>query len=290
MEGRRRLTLLLLYLGLPLVAQAGEPLTWLVRDLPPLTIESGPREGQGAVDRMLPLLMQALPQYEHSVVRVNRARASQMLQEAPLSCDPTLLWTAERSQSVVYSMPVLASQTNGLIIRRQDRHGFNTFIHHGELDLPAVLASPNIKIGRVAERSYGMAIDTMLAAAPKGAVNAHHGNDAVASLLQMQQHGRLDGVLGYWPEALYLAPQEQISANDLLFLPVRGVPRYQPVYVGCSNTPDGRTVVEQLNRVLVGLRSTTLPGFYADWLDPASRADYLRDSRRFFEESARASP
>ncbi|EIK97760.1 hypothetical protein PMM47T1_04589 [Pseudomonas sp. M47T1] len=280
------MTLLLLCLALPLIARAGEPLTWLVRDLPPLTIESGPREGQGAVDRLLPLLMQALPHYDHSVVRVNRARATQMLTEPALSCDPTLLWTAERSQTVVYSIPVFATLTNGLIIRRQDRHGFNTFIHHDELDLPAVLASPNIKIGRVAERSYGSTIDNILAQAPEGAVSAHHGNDAVASLLQMQQRGRLDGVLGYWPEVLYLAPQEQIDSADLMFVPVRGVPRYQPVYIACSNTPAGRAVVDRLNPVLAGLRSTTLPVFYAQWLDAASRDDYLRDSRRFFEEMA----
>ncbi len=286
MEGCRRLTLLLLCLAAPMFARAGEPLTWLVRDLPPLTIEAGPREGQGAVDKMLPLLMQALPQYEHSVVRVNRARATQMLLEPGLSCDPMLLWTAQRSQDLVFSIPILTTLTNGLIIRRQDRHGFTTFIHHGELDLPAVLASPNIKIGQVAERSYGGAIDATLAAAPSGAVTAHHGNDAVASLLQMQQRGRLDGVLGYWPEALYLAPQEQIDSNQLVFLPVRGVPRYQPLYIACSNTPAGRTVVEQLNQVLVGLRSTVLPGFYADWLDTANKGDYLRDSRRFFEEAA----
>ncbi len=286
MEGCRRLTLLLLCLAAPLVATAGETLIWLVRDLPPLTIETGPQEGQGAVDKMLPLLMQALPQYDHSVMRVNRARATQMLLEPALSCDPTLLWTAQRSQNLAYSIPVFATLTNGLIIRRQDRHGFNTFIHRGELDLPAVLASPNIKIGRVAERSYGASIDGILAAAPPDAVAAHHGNDAVASLLQMQQRGRLDGVLGYWPEARYLAPQEQIDSDQLMFLPVRGVPHYQSVYIACSNTPAGRTVIGQLNQVLVGLRATVLPGLYAQWLDTASREDYLRDSRRYFEKAA----
>ncbi len=284
MEGCRRLIPLLLCLAVPFGARAQEPLTWLVRDLPPLTIESGPREGQGAGDRMLGLLMQALPQYAHTVVRVNRARAMQMLQEPTLSCDPTLLWTAERSQAVVYSIPVFATLTNGLIIRRQDRHGFSSFIHHGELDLPAVLASPNIKIGRVAERSYGAAIDAMLDAAPESAVNAHHGNDAVASLLQMQQRGRLDGVLGYWPEALYLAPQEQIDGNDLSFLPVRGVPRYQPVYVACTNSPAGRTAIERINQILATLRTTTLPGYYAQWLDADSRLAYERDARQFLQQ------
>ncbi|WP_287812352.1 TIGR02285 family protein [Pseudomonas sp.] len=286
MEGRRRALTLLLCLVVPLVAWGGEPLTWLVRDLPPLTIESGPRVGQGAVDRVLPLLMQALPDHDHSVVRVNRARALQMLQEPALSCDPELLWTPDRSQAAVYSIPMFATLTNGLIIRHQDRHGFNSFMRHGALDLPALLASPNIKVGRVAERSYGGAIDTMLAAAPPAAINAHHGDDAVASLLQMQQRGRLDGVLGYWPEVLYLAPQQRIAGQDLEFLPVLGVPRYQNVYVACSNTAQGRAVIRRLNERLATLRITTLPGYYAEWLDPASRQDYLRDARRFFTDPA----
>jgi len=280
-----RLLMLLLLLSLPWGAQAAEPLTWLVRDLPPLTIANGPREGQGAVDRLLPLLMKALPAYDHSVVQVNRARASQMLVEPGLSCDPALLWTADRSQAVVYSIPVFAMPTNGLIIRREDQQAFSPFIHNGELDLPALLARPAVRIGRVAERSYGVAIDAMLVAAPASALNAHHGNDAVASLLQMQQLGRLDGVLAYWPEALYLAPQKRIDSSDLLFLPISGVPRYQSVYIACSSTAQGRAVVDRINQVVGTLRTSTLPNFFADWLDPAGREAYVRDAKHFFETS-----
>ena len=47
---------------LPLPTQAAQTLIWLVRDLPPLTIFEGPQKGQGAIDELLPMLMEHLPE------------------------------------------------------------------------------------------------------------------------------------------------------------------------------------------------------------------------------------
>ena len=69
---------------LPASAWAKETLIWLLRDLPPLTIFEGPKKGQGAVDQLLPMLIEHMPEYDHSILRVNRARGMQMLQEQML--------------------------------------------------------------------------------------------------------------------------------------------------------------------------------------------------------------
>ena len=81
-------------------AEARERLLWLVRDLPPFTIFEGPAKGQGVIDQLLPMLITRMPEYDHSIIRVNRARGLQMLQEPSFTCDPTLLWTPERARYV----------------------------------------------------------------------------------------------------------------------------------------------------------------------------------------------
>ena len=45
----------------PAPAHAQDTVIWLLRDLPPLTIFDGPGKGQGALDQLLPLLIERLP-------------------------------------------------------------------------------------------------------------------------------------------------------------------------------------------------------------------------------------
>lgn len=269
-------------------AHAKETMVWLLRELPPLTIFEGAQRNQGAVDKTLTLLMQSLPQYDHVIQRVNRARAMQMLQEPGLRCDPTLLWSAERAKFITFSIPSVVTYSNGLIVRPADRAQFTPFMENGEVDLDALLHSGDLKVGMVAERSYGPFIDKVLKRAPADVLSPHYGNDAVTSLMQMEQHGRLQALIGYLIEARYLARQQGMSADDFSFIPIKGVEKYQFNHVGCSDNADGQQAISRINPVLETLRQNTLPQFYANWLDQDSRAHYLEDAKSFFNDEAAA--
>ncbi|MEA9979332.1 TIGR02285 family protein [Pseudomonas sp. RTI1] len=273
----------LMLLCVPRIGMAKDTIMWLLRDFPPLTISSGPQEGQGAIDKLMPLLIAGMPEYDHLMLRVNRARGIQMLNEPSFTCDPTLLWTAERAKTIVFSIPTYAVISNGIVIRRNDFSRVSPFIKEGQVDLAALLASRQIKLGIVAERSYGPVIDQILQAAPNDAVSRHYGNDAVGSLLQMERVGRLRALISYWPEARFTATQEDIDPNDLKFYPIMGTAKYQFAHIGCSDTAQGRDAMEIINRKMRVLRQTKLIDFYADWLDPNSRLAYLEDAKAFFE-------
>lgn len=273
---------IVLWLGAPNLAMARETITWLLRDVVPLTISYGPAKGQGAIDRTLPLLQAALPEYDHIVLRVNRARALQMLEEPGLNCDPTLLWTAERARNILYSVPSMNTSSNGLIVRRQDQALIAPFISAGEVDLRALLDSGVTQVGKVAERSYGVVIDEILSQKPSQLLH-HHGNDAVGSLLRMENLGRIRAMLGYLPEARYHALEQGIDPEQLRYLPIKGVARYQYIYVGCSNSLASQQVLGKINVALRALREGTLVDFYAAWLDPTTRQQYLQDAPGFFD-------
>nr|WP_178128997.1 TIGR02285 family protein [Pseudomonas sp. ANT_J12] len=282
-----RITLvLLLGLSSSAWAQPKDTLIWLLRDLPPLTIFEGPEKGQGVVDQLMPLLIAGMPQYDHTLMRVNRARGMQMLREESFTCDPSLIWSKEREQWIAFSIPVFRVVSNGLAVRQEDQSVLEPFLVNGEIDLAALLADGSKKLGAVAERSYGQLLDAQLKQAPTNTLTFHYGNDALGSLLQMQRLGRLLGVLGYWPEIRYLARQEHIADKELVFYPVKGTGRYLSTYIGCSNTPQGRQAISEINQLLRTLPHERLAQAYADWLDPERRRDYLEQAKVFFEQQA----
>ena len=267
------------------VAEARERLLWLVRDLPPFTIFEGPSKGQGVIDQLLPMLIARMPEYDHSIVRVNRARGLQMLQEPSFTCDPTLLWTPERARYVHFSQPSLGVLSTGLIVRKQDQALLAPYLEGQQADLQRLLTETRLKLGIVAERSYSTQVDEVLRQLPDTAFSRHYGNDATASLLQMQQLGRLQLVLGYWPEMRYLIQQHNGSLDDYSFHPILGVNHYQFLHIGCSDTPLGREAIAHIDQMLPTLRRDTLPELYAHWLDPGLREGYLEQARHFFEQS-----
>lgn len=266
-------------------ASAKERLFWLVRDLPPFTILEGPEKGQGVIDQLLPLLIRQMPEYDHSILRVNRARGIQMLQDPnSFTCDPTLLWTPERAEYVRFSVPSLGVLSGGLVLRKDSEALVAPYLDGQEVDLLNLLSKTPLKLGVVAERSYGTQIDAILRQLPDTAFSRHYGNDATANLLQMQQLGRLRMVLGYWPEVRYLVDLQGGALADYQFHPVKGVNRYQFLHVGCSNSELGREAIAHIDQLLPALRRDVLPGLYARWLDPALQEDYLEESKRFFED------
>ncbi|ATP43561.1 hypothetical protein CR511_05620 [Pseudomonas putida] len=282
-------TLLLLCALLPALAvphaAAKERLLWLVRDLPPFTIFEGTEKGQGVIDRLLPLLIEQMPEYDHSIVRVNRARGIQMLQDPnTFTCDPTLLWTPERAEYVHFSIPSLGVLSGGLVVRKAGEAVLAPFLTDNEVDLPGLMSHTPLKLGIVAERSYGTQIDEILRQLPDSALSRHYGNDATANQLQMQRLGRLHMVMGYWPEVRYLIQQQGGSLGDYQFHPVQGVNRYQFLHVGCSDSALGREAVAHIDQLLPTLRQETLPGLYARWLDPELQATYLEQSKQFFKQ------
>lgn len=268
--------------ALPSSAEAKDTLIWLLRDLPPLSIFEGPQKGQGAIDLLRPLLDAAMPEYEHASLRVNRARAMQMLADPSFTCDPMLLWTAERTKTIVFSIPSLGQISNGLVVRQADRALIAPFVQDGQVDLAALLANDRLKVGIVAERSYGPVIDNLLKQTPPERLAPHYGNDALGSLLQMQRLGRLTALLGYWTEIRYQALQQGMVTEDLAFYPVKGVEKYQFIRIGCSDTAQGRAAITHINQILRELRQHQLLDFYVQWLDPQQRDAYREDAKQFF--------
>ena len=194
------------------------------------------------------------------------------------------MWTPEREKFIKFSVPSMGTLSNGLIVRKQDAALVEPFLVDGKVDLKALLASHGPRLGMVAERSYSTPVDMLLKATPPETLTPHYGSDAVRSLLQMQNLGRLKWLLGYWPEVRYLSGELGQSLDALTFYPIQGMAQYQFIHVGCSDTAQGHTAVKHINELLLKMREQRLPPLYAEWLDEQTREVYLRDALHFFVE------
>ncbi|WP_324833087.1 TIGR02285 family protein [Pseudomonas saxonica] len=255
-------------------SRGAEKLIWLLRDLAPLTVFDGPKKGQGMIDQLMPALIASMPSYEHVVLRVNKARAIQMLKDQPLACDPTLIWSSARAHSIIYSTPITGLHSNGLAIRRENQPLLEPFVHDQELDLLALLNTKTVKLGVIAQRSYGEWIDEQVSHGPQQQLFIHYGSDPLGSLLQMQRVGRVQAVLGYWPEIQSKADQVGLPKDALIFYPVKGAPKYQLIYIGCSDTEQGREAIHTINSVLANLGDNVLNTLKAQWAIPDHTEEY----------------
>lgn len=255
-------------------SRGAEKLIWLLRDLAPLTVFDGPKKGQGMIDQLMPALIASMPSYEHVILRVNKARAIQMLKDQPLACDPTLLWSTARAHSIIYSTPITGLHSNGLAIRRENQPLLEPFVHDQELDLLALLNTKTVKLGVIAQRSYGEWIDEQVSHGPQQQLFIHYGSDPLGSLLQMQRVGRVQAVLGYWPEIQSKADQVGLPKDALIFYPVKGAPKYQLIYIGCSDTEQGREAIHTINAVLANVGDNVLNTLKAQWAIPDHTEEY----------------
>ena len=255
-------------------SRGSEKLIWLLRDLAPLTVFDGPKKGQGMIDQLMPVLIASMPQYQHVILRVNKARAIQMLKDQPLACDPTLIWSSARAHSIIYSTPITGLHSNGLAIRRENQPLLEPFVHDQELDLLALLNTKTVKLGVIAQRSYGEWIDEQVSHGPQEQLFTHYGSDPLGSLLQMQSAGRVQAVLGYWPEIQSKADQVGLPKDALIFYPVKGAPKYQLIYIGCSDTEQGRGAIHTINAVLANLGDNVLNTLKAQWAIPDHTEEY----------------
>lgn len=68
------------------------------------------------------------------------------------------------------------------------------------------------------------------------------------------------------------------------FLPIKGNPTYQFIYISCSKSPAGEQAIAKIDQEMRVLRVDSLMGFYAQWLDPSQRAGYLEEVRALFQK------
>lgn len=272
----------------PQWVSAKDNLIWMEAVLPPFFIESGPNQGQGYGDVITRLLQEHLPGYTHEKINTNITRHFYMFKQGQHVCSVGLYKTPEREEFMYFSMPSFITLPPVIILKKKN---VRKFTETATVSLDAVLGNANLMIGLVKDRSYGTRLDEVLKR-HQGQANLVEftGQELSLNLFKMLMLGRLDGLIGLPEEALYQAEQMGIRDQIITLSLSENLYTYDGWMscVACAKTPWGKNVIENINKVLLKMRSSgRYRAAYERWLDPNGIVAYRRAYREVFLKTTR---
>lgn len=256
---------------------------WIHADFPPSTILTGEDKGKGVGDKTEKLLQDRLTEYEHTETVANYKRIIVQLEAGDKVICTALLKSPEREKFIEFSEISQISFPNGIILKETTYSEIKKYLNNnGELDLEKLLLS-DPKIGISKGRVYGEAVDTILAKHKNNdSVYERSGTDIFKGLIKMMLAGRIDMVLGYPQEFKYVA-KEIGNKESIMYLPVKGMPDYLPVYIGAPKNAWGKAIIKKINSILLEKRHTEeYLKFYEDWIYENSIPRYRQVAKQVY--------
>lgn len=266
---------------------AEHTITWSMIDWPPLTLlrdgkapATAAELGDGALDRALAEIIQRMGGYKHEFRLLNRQRLVQTFEQGGNLCDAAWFKTPERERVAIFSAAIAVPPV-GLVVSRQAKAA----IAGAEISLADLLRNPALKGRLEAGRSYGPALDKVLAA--HGQAVPREIVPTTGSLLNLLAVGRFDYTLEYPMVARYhgtLNPRqpglEVVSLTESRDWPVS--------YVACTRNAWGRRVIRDID---AAIRQAATSPVYRNSFTPWLPADYVTRNRermdKFYDARAK---
>lgn len=226
-----------------------QQISWQTYHRPPASFREGELIGKGFVDLSLQMVVDALPEYEHQRPATTLARALENIRQGRQVCHPALYPTQERKQFAVFSQSSLITPS----IRVVAREDFAKQVLSSPVDLPALINNPQYSFILVTGRSYGKAIDELLARyknVQQVSIAAHN----VANLFRLVEKGRVDFTLAYPFEFAYYKANESDSVVPLSLYTIQNAAPYVSGAIACPNNAWGRQVIKRIDQILTTLK------------------------------------
>ncbi len=255
-------------------------ITWLTSDN---STASNPGVN-GVTDRIVSYLTVWWPGVKHEVLIANTKRSWQMLEDGQQVCRANVVRTPER-EKLVYFTNTQLSPPPQLVVRR-DRLSRLPRNAAGEVLLPQLLADDSLRGALVDGRSYGTAIDEMLARRPAHSnVSLYSPRDFGGRLLQMISLDRADYSIDSDIALLMMG-----EPKDLMTVPIRGASDLVMAGIACPRTPWGWSAIKGIDRALGRPEgAATLRRGLMRWITPETRAHYASQLDQFYRERAKPS-
>lgn len=218
------------------------PITWL--DGNTLVVRSG-----DALVRPGTLISDWLQAHLPAGVRLhplvaNADRAWAAMRQGEQACIANAVRLPERERLAYFSTIWLMPPPQ-LIVRRERRAALPVDAH-GAVDLPALLRDASMRGVVARSRSYGSALDGMLAKGDR--LSRPASNDFGSFLLPMLQQNRADYTVDYPNVLVGLSSQRGDLGLDAV--PIKGAGEAVPSGVACPRTPWGHAAIRVIDRTL----------------------------------------
>lgn len=235
------------------VVLAEEALMWGILDWPPMHIVEGDHKGDGLFDAIMDHFKAELPEYNHTDVVANPLRFWDYIKKERNFCHAASIVTDERLKYAYFSMPNAILLSNTVIMRADRARSLGLT---DSVSLAVLLKNPELKGGLKADRSYGGAIDGVLAPHRQSAnLFLQKGGDFGLSLFKMLLLRRVDYIIEYSYVAVYY--EELLKKKgDSVSLSIEEAYPYQLAYVACPRNAWGRHMIDRINTIITEARPT----------------------------------
>lgn len=232
-----------------ITAAAKDKVYWQTFHTPPVNIKKGEFANQGFADKMLALIIQELPDYDHFYPLTTHSRAMENMRQGKKACHPGLFMTEERKTFAYFSTASLVSPSINLIAKKSEA---KRLALREPIDLASIFNNQNLAIGLVSSRSYGKPIDSVIAKYPSSRF-VKHAIEEGEKMFSLVNKNRLAFTFAYSFELKYYSQTEN-SNHDLIALDIMGEKPFSIGYMACSKTPWGKSIITKLNEVLKDMR------------------------------------
>lgn len=243
--------LILFFTGLSGQAIATEPVIyWLMSDLAPFRIISGPAQGQGSSDLMEKMLIAELPQYQHRSRFVSFEKREVLHGDASaLYCSFGILSNPKRQQQMLMSLPAGVVMPVALATVADSK--LDQELHaHQSVDLAQLVRRQQYFGLLESGRGYPQLID-QAKAIPNSRLGEHSAIDQ--NPVDLLLAGRVDYLLEYPHRVNYLLNSSKQPRAKLNFYLLAGDDNFQTTYVACSKHLKAPQLIADINQLLVKL-------------------------------------
>lgn len=236
----------------PATTWAADRITWLMPEVDTL---APPSPGAASVP-VRRGLAQPLSDYltanwgtpaKHEVLIANVKRSWRMIEDGEQACHLGVLRTPER-EAAAYFFDTHLIPPHQLMVRRSALPKVPR-LPDGDADLEKIWAEKQLRGAIVAGRSYGRALDALLAKRPAGVIDEYTTSDFGGNMLSMIAVGRADYTIEF---DFVLAHQQELRAatSDLVSVPIEGFSSPVISGIACPRNAWGKRTIEQVERVL----------------------------------------
>lgn len=244
---RRPVLALLAALLVPGV-QARDKMTWLMPDIPPASMPVDGKPTNGIADLIVLYISAHWPEVDHQFIYANPKRTWLMIERGERACVVAALRNAERDR-LAYFVDTNLVPPLQLVVQESalQRLPLNA---HGEADLQKVLADPTLRGMVVERRSYGAAVDELLARRPPGSrLETTSVGDYGRNVLKLLTHGRVDYTLDY-DYALQYASRLAPEVGRLQTVPIAQNNKPMLGGIACPRNAWGMATAKRIDQIV----------------------------------------
>lgn len=234
-------------------------ITWLENDAKPFYIDKSNAYPHGGLcNEITDMLIEALPNINHSKVMLPQKRGSKYLDDGQMACYACMIHRDKKTNRATYSIPttvyppfsVLSTEEKALKIKQK---------HGNPVSLISLLTDANFMFGQNDARKFGNKLDAIAKNTKlyESAALSGNGSSPNFALLSQLEHGYIDYTIDYPYVADYYNQQNQQNIQKLSIVN----PAQNVVFgaIGCSTNAPNNYAEKVLAEINEALKNKVLP-------------------------------